>query len=86
MDIRNELLNAVKKIPRIAECDLTPKLNDEILGGRLGMDSFDFAELIVIMESITGIDPFASISANRQIAKTLEELANLYEKSNTISK
>ena len=81
MDIeyyRKVVLQCVSKIPRVKEENLVPSLEDEILGGRIGLDSFDFAELVVLLENETQLDPFAHIEANREAAKTFDDLASIY--------
>jgi acyl carrier protein len=78
MDFENAVLQAVKQIPCIKESGLNPELNDLIFGGRLGMDSFDFAELVVILETATGRDPFSKDAHLRGSLRTLRDLARLY--------
>lgn len=81
MDFETEVLKAVALIPRVRESQLEPTLDDMILGGRLGLDSYDFAELVVILQSATGRDPFARRAPNRSQLQTLRDLARHYAAS-----
>ena len=48
-----------------------------VLDGSLGLESLDFAEIVIRLEEITGKDPFAS-GTTRQI-RTISDLAAQYE-------
>jgi acyl carrier protein len=55
-----------------------PALSSEtILDGSLGLESLDFAELVVRLEQVFGKDPFAGDSIPE--VRTLADLAVLYE-------
>lgn len=55
-----------------------PALGPEtVLDGSLGLESLDFAEIVVRLEEITGKDPFAS--ATTQQIRTISDLAAQYE-------
>ena len=71
------VINILQEIVRskgLPAPNLTP---DTLLDARLGLESLDFAELVVRMEEHTGKDPFAS-EAPQQI-HTISDLAALYE-------
>jgi acyl carrier protein len=54
-----------------------PLLNAEsVLDGSLGLESLDFAEMVILLEQITGKDPFASGSFPN--IRTVADLAALY--------
>ncbi len=78
MDFDAEILKAVALIPRVREAGLVPALDDAILGGRLGLDSYDFAELVVILQGSTGRDPFARQAPSRGRLLTLRDLSAHY--------
>jgi acyl carrier protein len=55
-----------------------PLLNDEsVLDGSLGLESLDFAEMVIVLEQITGKDPFAS--GVFPSIRTVADLAALYD-------
>jgi hypothetical protein len=81
MDFETQVLQAVACIPRVQEAGLSPTLDDAILGGRLDMDSYDFAELVVILQTSTGRDPFAQQAPRRGQLVTLRDLARHYAAS-----
>ena len=54
-----------------------PALNSETVLDQLGLESLDFAQLVIRLEEITGKDPFAT-GAEYQI-RTLSDLAVLYD-------
>ena len=43
----------------------------------IGLESLDFAEVVIKMDEITGKDPFST--GNEYDIKTLSDLANLYD-------
>jgi len=51
-----------------------------ILNTELGLESLDFAELVVRLEESTGKDPFASGAASQ--VQTISDLAALYDAAN----
>lgn len=54
-----------------------PKLSpDTVLDQHLGLESLDFAELVIRLEEATGKDPFASTTPR---IRTVSDLAALYE-------
>jgi len=55
----------------------SPSLTSETALDQLGLESLDFAQVVIRMEEITGKDPFAT-GAEYQI-KTLADLAVLYD-------
>lgn len=81
MDTDAAILEAVSLIPRVREAGLIPTLDDAILGGRLGLDSYDFAELVVILQGTTGRDPFARQAPERGRLLTLRDLARHYSEA-----
>ena len=54
-----------------------PELAPETVLDQLGLESLDFAQVVIRMEELTGKDPFAS-GTEYQI-KTLSDLAALYD-------
>ena len=56
---------------------------DTALTPELGLDSLDYAELVVRLEGEFGFDPFAS-GAGSEI-RTMADLASLYEQSRSLS-
>jgi acyl carrier protein len=50
---------------------------DTPLDGSLGLESLDFAEMVILLEEATGKDPFAEGMA--QPVRTLGELAAMYD-------
>lgn len=78
MDFESEVLKAAREIPRIRERALEPTLDDRIFEGRLGMDSYDFAEIVVILHASIGVDPFARQAPTRDRLHTLRDLARAY--------
>lgn len=54
-----------------------PLLPDTILDGSLGLESLDFAELVVRLEQVFGKDPFAQATIPE--VRTLADLCVLYE-------
>ncbi len=55
----------------------TPDLGAETVLEQLGLESLDFAQVVIRMEEITGKDPFAS-GADFQI-RTLYDLSAMYD-------
>ena len=55
-----------------------PPLNSEtVLDGSMGLESLDFAEVVVRLEDVFGTDPFANgVPAG---VRTLGDLSRLYE-------
>jgi acyl carrier protein len=58
---------------------LTPPclVPDTVLDGSLGLESLDFAELVVRLEQVFGIDPFSQDTIPE--VRTLADLCVLYE-------
>ncbi len=55
-----------------------PKLSpDTLLDHQLGLESLDFAELLIRLEETTGKDPFAERTTPQ--IRTISDLAALYE-------
>jgi acyl carrier protein len=54
-----------------------PQLGPDTVLDQLGLESLDFAQVVIRMEEITGKDPFAT-GAEYQI-RTLSDLAALYD-------
>jgi acyl carrier protein len=52
-------------------------LSPDTVLDQLGLESLDFAQVVIRMEEITGKDPFAT-GAEHQI-RTLSDLSGLYE-------
>jgi acyl carrier protein len=55
----------------------TPTMSSETVLEQLGLESLDFAQMVIRMEEITGKDPFAT-GAEFQI-RTLADLAACYD-------
>jgi acyl carrier protein len=68
-----KVLNEVMTGKGLAALALRP---ETALDGRLGLESLDFAELVVRLEEITGKDPFSSATVPQ--VQTISELAALY--------
>jgi acyl carrier protein len=68
-----ELLAEVMKTKGLA----APSIGPDTVLDQLGLESLDFAQVVIRMEEITGKDPFAT-GAEYQI-KTLSDLAVLYD-------
>lgn len=51
---------------------------DTVLEAELGLESLDFAELVIRLEERTGLDPFADGRVLH--IRTIADLASLYEK------
>jgi len=58
----------------------TPALSDEmsLFADGIGLDSLDFATLVVRLEQQTGYDPFRS-GDQEQLPRSLGELVSIYE-------
>jgi acyl carrier protein len=69
IDLLTEVLNARE----IA----VPSFSPDTVLDQLGLESLDFAQVVIRMEELTGKDPFAT-GAEYQI-KTLSDLAILYD-------
>lgn len=54
-----------------------PLLPETILDGSLGLESLDFAELVVRLEGAFGKDPFSE--GEMPEIRTIADLANVYE-------
>jgi acyl carrier protein len=68
-----ELLAEVMKTKGLA----APSMGPDTVLDQLGLESLDFAQVVIRMEEITGKDPFAT-GAEYQI-KTLSDFAVLYD-------
>lgn len=68
-----DVLNEMLKAKGLAASPLQP---GTVLDGSFGLESLDFAELVVRLEEITGKDPF-SVPRVPQV-QTISELAALY--------
>lgn len=85
MDFETAILQAVRQIPRVREAGLEPSLDDRLIGSRLGLDSFDFAELVVILSIQFPKDPFEQQGPRRDRLETLRDLAQSYLRANADS-
>jgi len=68
-----EALAGIFKAKGLKQPGLGP---DTVLDGSLGLESLDFAEMVIILEEKTGKDPFASGSFPP--IRTIKDLATLY--------
>jgi hypothetical protein len=68
-----EVLHEIFKTKGLA----APALGPETVLDKLGLESLDFAQVVIRMEEITGKDPFAT-GSDFQI-KTLADLARFYD-------
>lgn len=69
-----DVLNTVLENRGLEPGNLSPETR---LDASLGLESLDFAEVVVRLEELTGKDPFASGSIPQ--VSTVSELAALYE-------
>lgn len=67
------LLNEIAELKGIA----APGLGPDTVLDQIGLESLDFATVVIRMEELTGKDPFAT-GADHQI-KVLADLAMLYD-------
>jgi acyl carrier protein len=75
-DNQNRVTEALLEIFREKGLD-APALSSETVLEDLGLESLDFAQVVIRLEEITGKDPFAT-GADYQI-RTLSDLAVLYD-------
>lgn len=68
-------LNEIFMAKGVKSPSLTP---DTILEAELGLESLDFAELVIRLEERTGLDPFADGRVLH--IHTIADLASLYER------
>ena len=75
--IENEVIGMIDKV--LAEKGLeTGKLTlQNPVDHRLGLDSLDWASVIVQLESVLGVDPF--LNAAGMSLSTIDDLVNLYD-------
>jgi acyl carrier protein len=71
------VIDILKDIIRSKELPIPPLEPGTVLDSCLGLESLDFAELVVQLEEKTGKDPFAN-GADHQI-QTVSDLAALYD-------
>ena len=56
-------------------CEVTP---GALLGGELGLDSLDLAQVVVLLERSLGVDPFRTGRAGATPIRTVENLISIY--------
>jgi acyl carrier protein len=68
-----EILSDIRTVKGLPSC----QLSSETVLDQLGLESLDFAQVVIRMEELTGKDPFAT-GAEFQI-RILADLAELYK-------
>ena len=75
-DSQKQIMGALMEVFQNKDLN-APQLGPDTVLDQLGLESLDFAQVVIRMEEITGKDPFAT-GAEYQI-QTLSDLAALYD-------
>ncbi len=73
----NNVIGVILSLLTSKGVPLPPLSPETVLDESLGLESLDFAEVVIRLEEITGKDPFAS--ANPPQIRTISDLAAQYE-------
>jgi acyl carrier protein len=75
-DLPDLIFQVIRETAEAKGLSLPTLTLDSPVDGRLGLDSLDWAAVVVRLEMDTGIDPFASGAISE--LKTVSDLINLY--------
>src|SRR5580704_1810914 len=75
-DSQKQIIGALMEVFQNKDLN-APQIGPDTVLDQLGLESLDFAQVVIRMEEITGKDPFAT-GAEYQI-RTLSDLAVLYD-------
>ena len=79
MTMKKIILETMKSVAELTQCELVPSLNDDTVLLESGLDSLGFAILVARLEEELGYDPFGLMD-EPIYPRTLAELISFYER------